>query len=245
MGTYRESHVGADRGNIYDQRYQIGSEKFYWDSFEQPLLNMIFKDLRRSHPGRYLDFAVGTGRIMQIAAPYFDDVVGVDISNDMIVESRKKVPTAQFVVGDVTKENLDVGKFNVITCFRFVLNAEPQLREDVLMWLRAVISDNGVLVINNHLNRSSATGLYCRLTNFVRNEQKHNLLSDIEIKELLDRCDFKVDKRYGFGVVPVWRNRLLLPRGILKTVETMLMNVPLLAHFAKDFIYICSPKQLP
>ena len=80
MASYRDSHLGDHRGAVYDRRYAVGAERFYWEHFERPCLEALFERLSRSFPGSYLDFATGTGRILQVACRYFPRVVGIDIS---------------------------------------------------------------------------------------------------------------------------------------------------------------------
>ncbi|MBL4852014.1 MAG: class I SAM-dependent methyltransferase [Gammaproteobacteria bacterium] len=219
----------------------MGAESFYWENFERPYLEEKFSGIGKAHPGRYLDFAVGTGRILEIAAPNFSEVVGIDVSEDMLKQARKKVPKARLIKIDITSENLDLDKFNVISSFRFVLNAEPALREAALQSLRLVIEDGGCLIINNHLNKWSFTGLVCRFSNFIHGKPRHKILSDTDIRYLLERCEFKVLEKYGFGLIPTWRNRLLLWSGVTYKLECFLNRSSFLQKFAKDRIYICQP----
>lgn len=241
MTDYRTSHVGADRGRVYDERYARGAEEFYWSLFEKPYLERLFARLATEHGTRYLDFATGTGRILETAAQTFSDVTGLDVSEDMLQEAARKVSTAKLLQADITKDTVNLGTFDVITCFRFILNAQPELRICVLQWLRQVIDDDGVLVINNHLNRWSLTGIVCGLSNLIRGERRHNLLSDREVRELIAGCGFAVTEQYGFGIIPAWRNRLLLPRALVLTVERVSSKTPLLGLFAKDRVYLCRP----
>ena len=241
MVDYRDSHVGADRGELYDERYQVGAVRFYWDCFEMPLVENLFGKLSQNKSKRYLDFAVGTGRIMEIVSHKFSDIVGVDVSKEMLEVVEKKVPSAKLILFDVTTDHLDIGKFDAISCFRFILNAEPELREKAVLWLRTVISQDGILVINNHLNSVSLTGVVCRLSNIVRRETRHNILSETEVQDLLFRCGFQIEERYSFGCIPAWRNRLWLPRRLLYFLEKTIEKITFLRRFGKNRIFVCSP----
>src|SRR5262245_37552937 len=76
---------------------------------------------------RYLDFACGTGRLTAVVAPMAMDVVGIDVSRSMLKAAASKLPSARFVCGDITTEDLHLGSFDLVTTFRFFGNAEPAL----------------------------------------------------------------------------------------------------------------------
>jgi hypothetical protein len=73
---------------------------------------------------------------MELAAPHFRDMVGIDVADSMLAEARRRVPSAELINADVMADPNAVGKFRVISLFRFILSAEPHLREGVLAWLR-------------------------------------------------------------------------------------------------------------
>jgi SAM-dependent methyltransferase len=240
---YRQSHIEEGLGERYDGLYRPGSAlAFYWEHFERPFLEARFRELRAAHPGgRYLDFACGTGRILQVGASYFRSALGIDVSEAMLGEARDKVPHARFLRADVLTEPVDVGTFDVITLFRFILRAGPDLREAVLRWLRGVVSDDGTLIVNNHRNASSQRGISYRIQTAVRpNGFEDELLSDAQVAELLGRCGFEIVDRYGFGGVPSLRGRLLVPSRALLPVERW-WTEHRTAAFSKNRIYVCRP----
>ena len=53
-------------------------------------------------PGRILDAACGTGRHSEWLAARGHELVGVDISTDMLTRARAKLPRARFEQGDLT-----------------------------------------------------------------------------------------------------------------------------------------------
>jgi SAM-dependent methyltransferase len=240
---YRRSHLGDGRGATYDRLYRPGSAlAFYWENFERPYLEATFRELRAAHPdARYLDFACGTGRILQVAAPYFRSALGIDVSEGMLSQARAKVPTARLERADVLTEPVDVGMFDVITVFRFILRAGPALREGALRWLRSVISDDGTLIVNNHRNARSQRGIAYRIETTIRpNGFEDELLSDHQVARLLDRCGFRIVASYGFGGVPSWRGRLVLPPATLLPVERW-WTEHRTERYSKNRIYVCRP----
>jgi len=238
--SYRVSHVGSNRGGTYDARYQEGAENFYWQNIESPLLNRIFERLGRENGGRYMDFACGTGRILAVGAKYFDESTGVDISPDMLQQAQGKCPNSKLVETDVTTSADDLGKFRVISCFRFILNAEPELVQNALKWLRSSIEEDGVLVVNNHNNRWSASGLMSQLSTALGRQATRAVLSDREMRKILRGHGFRVEKTYGFGIMPVYRNRIMAKPAVLLCIENFLGKIPLLRRLSKDRIYVCT-----
>jgi len=138
---YRESHIRTGRGARYDAYYRPGTAlAFYWEHFERPFLEeKVAEAVAGPGSRRYLDFACGTGRILQVGAAWIPDATGIDVSEEMLNVARQKVPRARIIRADVLRESvLDVGTFDVVTLFRFLVRA-GLLREPILVWLRSVI----------------------------------------------------------------------------------------------------------
>jgi len=240
---YRKSHVSPDKGSRYDALYAPGSAlAFYCDNFERPYIEAQFARAQKERGGgRYLDFACGTGRILAVGAEFFDETVGIDVSEAMTTIARTKTPRAQIVEADVLTQPVDVGTFDVVTLFRFLLRA-GELRDDVLDWLRGVIRDDGILIVNNHRNAHSVRGMTYRIGHTIRPDGFENeLLTDRQVEAMLRRHGFDVVEAYGFGTVPSFRGRLLLPSRLLLALERRLSRSRRLMRFAKNRIYVCRP----
>ncbi len=240
---YRTSHVSPGKGSRYDRIYAPGSAlAFYWERFERPYLEARFAAAKAARPdGRYLDFACGTGRILQVGASFFDDAVGLDVSGPMTDVAREKVPGARVVVADVLAGPVDVGTFDVVSLFRFLLRA-GDLRDDILTWIRGAINDDGMLIVNNHRNAYSIRGIAYRIGHKIHPDGFENeLLTDRQVEALLLRHGFEVVEEYGFASVPSFRGRLLMPRRLLLAIERRMAGNGRLTKFAKNRIYICRP----
>lgn len=240
---YRSSHVSPGKGIRYDAIYARGSAlDFYWTQFERPYLEAQFAHAKVQRPnGRYLDFACGTGRILSVGAAYFDDSVGIDVSEPMTAVARQKIPSAQIIQADVLEQPVDVGAFDVVTLFRFLLRAGV-LRDEILAWLRGAIRDDGILIVNNHRNARSLRGVSYRVGHRIHPDGfEDEILTDRQVEALLRRHGFEIIEQYGFGSVPSFRGHLLLPRGLLLAVERRLSGSGLLTGFAKNRIYVCRP----
>jgi SAM-dependent methyltransferase len=240
MNDYRNSHLAPECAAEFDGHYTWGRGCLYWQNFEKPYLEKLFARLGQEYPGRYLDFACGTGRILQLGFPYFTESVGIDVSGVMLAEARRKIPDVRLIQTDVMEDPPDIGTFNVISLFRFILSSEQHLREGVLRWLRSVIAPGGILVLNNHLNRWSMLGIVHRLDNVIYG-RRGAPPADKDVEMLLQQCRFRVFERYGFGVIPPWYNRRLFPSDSLLYLEHLLGKSKTLQKYAKDRIYLCHP----
>ncbi len=121
---YRSSHQTAGYGNHYAETFRSGYYAALWSRIERPLVESILKSL--SGPDRScLDFACGTGRLTNVVSPLFGEVFGVDVSQSMLACAR--VPgNVKLVKADLTVAPLP-RTFDVVTAFRFFLNAEDTL----------------------------------------------------------------------------------------------------------------------
>jgi SAM-dependent methyltransferase len=102
---YRASHQSADIVADYVSTFEVGHCAALWRKVEQPLLESILR--RLGGPERKsLDFACGTGRIAKVAALFFGSVVGVDVSEAMLLAAS--VPdNVTLLCVDVTKVPLE------------------------------------------------------------------------------------------------------------------------------------------
>ena len=161
---YTDRHKG--RGPDYHATFSPDVNPYrsmVW-RLEQRALN----DILRNHlvPGKiaHLDFACGTGRILEHFQGNVASATGVDVSSSMMEIARKVAPGAELIEADLTQRDvLGERRFDLITAFRFFPNAEPELRRAVSSVLARHLASQGVLVFNNHKNRNSLPRRISRL----------------------------------------------------------------------------------
>jgi SAM-dependent methyltransferase len=159
------------------------------------------------HPINYLDFATGTGRVLEHLAPRVGSAVGIDVSEQMVDIARTKVE-CPIICGDVTRESglLDgFAPFDLITGFRFLLNAGPELRDSALRSLRELLRDDeSLLVVNNHSNLVSHKALLWPVHRLRQggNVTSGNYLTHRELVRAFHAAGLEVVARHGAGVVP-------------------------------------------
>ena len=125
---YRNSHTADGYGDTYQAAFDdFPHRKYLWE-VERKLLDKIIEVHFHGKVKSLLDFACGTGRIIGHVEPYCEEATGVDISESMIEVAKKRVTKANIVQAYLTKGNVFEGKkFQMITSFRFFLNAQKEL----------------------------------------------------------------------------------------------------------------------
>jgi SAM-dependent methyltransferase len=230
---YRDSHLGRRKAVDYDQGFwSLNSAKGLDWALEQHLLDVVFARHLSPPPTRAVDFACGTGRILAYLETRVDDTTGVDVSPDMLAIARERCRRSRLLQRDVTvarPEGFD-GTIQLVTAFRFFLNAEPTLRRDALAWIRSALTADGHLVANFHLNPRSLRGTYLRIR--WRGRRLNPMLSPADVERLLTDAGFDVVARYGYQFLPFrragahlvaapvrwWIERRLVGRRILGSV---------------------------
>lgn len=213
---YRISHRGADKAADYDHDFwTFGAAKAQNWAIERRLLERVFDSVLPAPPQRAVDFACGTGRVLAELEARVPETYGIDVSPEMLAIARERCPGSQLICRDVTTSTEPIelgGPVDLVTSFRFFLNAEPALRRAALAWIRDALSPDGRLVANFHLNPNSLRGMYLRLRLFRR--RRMPMLSPRDIAELLADCGFVIEDVQGYEYLPYRREgaRLIAPR---------------------------------
>jgi ubiquinone/menaquinone biosynthesis C-methylase UbiE len=224
---------------------------------EHIILRDLFRRLRSSDPNtHYLDFACGTGRIIEVLRDLIRTKVGVDTSAGQLAVARAKVPDAEFVHGNVVTEPGLLGgrKFNLITSFRLLLNLEPENRVPILRALRELLTTDGYLVIDNHMNRLSMLGLTALFAHKVLRVPKKPLvppgrrgiistMSESEMRSALTAAGLHVEEVHRIFMLPGHKGFQLLPTRWLVPVEAFLSRIPVANRLSKNQIYVCRRTQ--
>jgi SAM-dependent methyltransferase len=192
------------------------------------------------------DFACGTGRVLRELAGRVSAAHGYDSSVEMLAEAADT--EAQLHVVDVdgpVPAPIPTDGPALVTIFRLLLNAPPELRDRALSFAAAALPTpaSGFLVVENHGNRHSLRHTARRLRRLRRTRRtaRQNAwfaeLSHAEVTDALARHGFELVERRGFALLPqgAYRRRWLRPLARLLDTAT---RIPALAALSTDVLYV-------
>ena len=216
---------------------------------QRPVLAQILEKVRHERPApvRLLDFACGTGRVLSWLEQFVDAADGIDISESMVDLARTKCTKSKLFVGDIlTQPELLQKSYDVISCFRFLLNVEPELRKRVLCRLRETLREpDGLLLVNVHGNSRSLrhpTILWRRWRGSDgKSDVMLNEMSPAESRNLLAECGFEIVRQFGFGILPPTLYRTSL-RGAALAVDGILAGDHCWNNCSIDILFVCRPR---
>ena len=238
---YRRSHL--EKGADYDAALMADAFDSYMAEREKELLGRFIPALFPSGVDRYLDFACGTGRITELVASHAKCVVGVDVSESMLVTARQRCPAAEFVIADITREEHSLGRFDLVTAFRFMGNAQDELRVSALRAIGRLLEPGGYLVLNNHRNPYTPLALARR---WVGVPQEMDL-SHFKLRRLLDAADFNIVSSRGIGGWWIVRHKIARASG-QSPIDRFLdaaFGAQALAPFCPDSVIVAQKRAAP
>jgi len=147
----------------------------------------------------YLDFATGTGRIIAHLEARFASSTGIDISPQMIAACSKRSSVSRLRCEDITSTSPDA-QYDVITAFRFFLNANAELRVAVLCAIRDRLKPGGKLVVNNH-GRFAGVNFLRAIRSALGRKTKQNVMTDKSFETMFTAVGFSISGRRYYGVL--------------------------------------------
>lgn len=251
--TYREVFTDRQRAEEYE-RSMLHSRSYHevlWE-VEKLQLRAIVDELRATHPRiEYLDFAAGTGRVTAFMEGLVDASTAIEISEQMIAVARAKLSRTTLVCADVTPAGAPVeGAYDLITAFRFVLNAEPRLRLAGLKALAARLRDRtSLLVFNNHGHLPSHKLLMFPVHRVRRAARARegwspdwNYMTDSRVRRLANEAGLEVVRRLGCGLLSARVARLIGFERAVRWERSMAGGGPL-GRFGGNQMYVARLRQ--
>jgi len=237
--SYRESHKYQGKGDEYEAYYRSDAwEKFLWSREQEIILRILDKYLAGKEI-HLLDFACGTGRIAGLLESRVKTSTGIDVSGSMLAIARKKLKRTEIIEADITKENvLARRKFNLITAFRFFLNAEPELRSLAIKALVELLDEEGYLVFNNHHSLGSPWIKLLYARHLRKNpEGTFNVMSIEQMKNLVKDVGLEIVEIYpaGFFHPP----KVPVSCRLNRAIDNLACRLMFLSRFSENPIAVC------
>jgi SAM-dependent methyltransferase len=240
--TYGTKYATAAAAAAYDEVICQHEEDPVWAA-EQGLLTMLIRrHLPHPQSARTIDFACGSGRILKVLQPIVGDLTGVDISAAMLERAAARMPGVKLVQADIlcTPESLP-SDVDLVTAFRFLLLAEPPLRENCLRVLaNRLRAERGIIVVNSHGNPwSFRLGARVRDAILARNTSlPHFSMRDMKL--LAAKCGLRLVEATGCGFIPRSVQRRL-PATWCARLERAMSGMPLLWRFGTNLMFVLRP----
>ena len=245
---YPEHFSSSEDVVKYDELFASDAcERSCWE-VQRPILLSSLTELLAcsSATGRgALDFACGTGRITEVVRDAGWAVVGLDGSPAMLDLARRRLPNVEFRVGRLGEPATDEwasfdGGFQLITTFRFFLNAPSEERATILGLLAELLSPGGYLVLNNHGSSPSLRSISL----WVRRKHESTVLTQREFRMLLDTADLKIEQQWGGHILTRSLYRVSIVGTAVRAIERHLPSSSLgrwmLRRVGANQTYVCS-----
>lgn len=191
----------------------------------------------------YLDFASGTGRVLSFMESRVARARGVEISAAMLEIARQKVERAELVQADLTAANAPVeGRYDLITAFRFFLNAEPALRLKAMRALAVRLKDDrSRLIFNVHASIPSHKLLLWpkhRLQAAISRQQGlWNYMTQGQVRQLLGEAGLEIEEVFGYDLFS-GKSLYFVSYDKLLTLEQRLAGQPLIQRLGAHQLYV-------
>ena len=120
---------------------------FYWHYIEKPAFDKHLQDLYKVDT-RALDAGCGSGKTIQHLIDRGIDpsnIVGIDLSLDMLKIGRKKSPGVKLVQSDLADVSLSDGRFDLVTCSMVFHYLDEDGLQNALGGFHRLLKDGGVL----------------------------------------------------------------------------------------------------
>ena len=247
--TYRKHFASAARAEEYEDVHLAGGSyaDLLWE-IEKEQLAAELSELRRTHSHiDYLDFATGTGRIIAFMEDKVDTATGIDIAQAMVDRAAGRLTRARMICRDITSDDAEPDeRYDLITAFRFVLNAEPSLRLAAMRALARRLRDGtSRLIFNNHGNPVSHKMLvwpYHRLRRIGRGYQPEgNYMTNREARRLAHEAGLTIERSLGCGLLS-GKSLKLLSYGRVLPLERRLARSRLFQPLGVHQIYVARRK---
>jgi len=254
MNTYYTGRFtdASDAQHYENAEYAPGSYSNWIWELQRPYVQREVEAVRQQRSRiRLLDFACGTGRVLSFVENLAEESIGIDISAEMLRLAAAKCRKSTLIEGNLA-ENLSLvtGPFDVITMFRFILNAGPELSVAILRILHPMLlASHGRLICNVHGNSRSlrrfalAAHRSSQASQSAQPGESPPMLEQMsprQIEDLFRQTGYRIISAYGFGLFP-----RICYRGagssLFKACDRMAAGSTWLKWVSTDLLFVCEP----
>ena len=152
---------------LSDHRRQFGrwdEEEFFLSGQREIDALMTSCGFATGNNGRVLDFGCGVGRLSRALCPYFGEVYGVDISEEMINLAKKHTSSCAFLLNQTDNLSLFQDDFFDFVYSNIVLQHQPtkEIAQSYIAEFVRIVKPKGIAVFQIPWKRSLRYGLQPR-----------------------------------------------------------------------------------
>ena len=244
--SYRKQFSDPDQASTYDKIYsEKTGDQLLWQVEKRFLEDIVNKLRKEKDEIEYLDFACGTGRVVSYVESKVDRATGIEISPEMVKIADTYCEKAELLCKDITAEDADIeNSYDMITTFRFILNAEPDLRKLAFRALVARLKDDSsILVFNNHANFWSYKLLLWPIHAVIRrlpgvNRREGNYMTHRQVVDLVNEVGVEIVEHVGMGFISP-KFLKILPYNFCLKIEQFLAGNKLIQALGVNQLYVC------
>ena len=133
----------------YDLTAAEYAERFHDHLYDRPLDRAMLAGFAglAGYDGVIADIGCGTGATSRVFADIGLDVIGIDLSPNMIAEARRLNPGLRFQVGSMTKLDFEDGQFDGVCAWYSVIHVPDELLPQVFSEFHRVLRPGGVALV--------------------------------------------------------------------------------------------------
>jgi SAM-dependent methyltransferase len=133
----------------YDLTAAVYAERFHDHLQDRPLDRAMLAGFAGlvDRAGTVADVGCGTGATSRLLADLGLDVLGIDLSPNMLAEARRRNPDLRFQVGSMTGLDFDDGHFHGICAWYSVIHVPDELLPQVFSEFHRVLRPGGCVLV--------------------------------------------------------------------------------------------------
>ncbi len=188
--------------NGYDLYAEFYDKKFkFLDSFEKDELMRMVGDINGK---KVLDVGCGTGRLERKLIDAGAEIIGIDVSSEMIKAAKKKFPKVEFVKGDIENLPFEDEAFDLVVCSFVVVhlkNLDKAFEE-----IYRVLKPGGTFVLTN-INQRKAPKLDIKGRGEIVIKSFYHIPE--KVTEALEKALFRIEEEKFVYENGIWINQIL------------------------------------
>ena len=157
---------------------------------ECKLLDMFLE--RINNDGIILDIGTGPGEIAGYLGKKRKNVIGIDLSDEMISYAKSNYPGVEFLVQDMTSLNFKNSSIMGITAFYAIVHFEYDRIDTALKEFYRVLKNGGILLVAFHNGNET---VHCNDFHGIKAEIDFILLDPERVVKIIKDAGFKITER--------------------------------------------------